>query len=52
MPGGPAFFVQKRVGKDGRLFNCHKFRTMTVPDGSMILCTVLGKKMEYAGEVI
>ena len=30
MPGGPAFFVQKRVGKDGRLFNCHKFRTMTV----------------------
>jgi len=30
MPGGPAFFVQKRVGKNGRLFDCHKFRTMTV----------------------
>ena len=30
MPGGPAFFVQKRVGKDGKLYNCHKFRTMTV----------------------
>ena len=30
MPGGPAFFVQKRIGKDGKLFKCHKFRTMTV----------------------
>ena len=30
MPGSPVFFVQDRVGMDGRLFPCHKFRTMQV----------------------
>lgn len=37
MPGGPTFFIQKRVGLNGVLFKCHKFRTMTVNhDGSSV----------------
>ena len=54
MPGGPAFFVQKRVGKDGKLFNCHKFRTMTVKhNGSTVSVagdsriTPLGAKLRH-----
>ena len=30
MPEGSVFFVQKRIGLGGELFNCHKFRTMVV----------------------
>lgn len=54
MPGGPAFFVQKRVGKDGRLFNCHKFRSMTMKhSGSTVSVagdsriTPLGAKLRH-----
>lgn len=27
---GPVFFVQKRIGKNGKLFNCIKFRSMSL----------------------
>lgn len=54
MPGGPVFFVQKRVGKDGKLFDCHKFRTMTVKhSGSTVSVagdsriTPLGAKLRH-----
>ena len=29
MPGD-VLFIQERVGKDGKLFQCHKFRSMTI----------------------
>ncbi|MBR4793323.1 MAG: sugar transferase [Bacteroidaceae bacterium] len=54
MPGGPIFFVQKRVGRKGRLFDCHKFRTMTVKhSGSTVSVagdsriTPLGAKLRH-----
>lgn len=42
MPDGPVFFIQKRVGKDGKLFSMCKLRTMSVNHG--------GSSVSVAGE--
>ena len=43
MPGGPAFFSQKRVGRNGRLFTMYKFRTMVNTTKSWSSISVAGE---------
>ena len=52
MPGGPAFFVQKRVGKGGKLFNCHKFRTMTVKHNGSTVSVAGDSRITHFGATL
>jgi undecaprenyl-phosphate galactose phosphotransferase len=49
LDGGPAFFKQLRVGKNGELFECYKFRSMRV-DAEAVLKQYLEKHPESAAE--
>lgn len=47
--GGPAFFIQPRVGKDGRVFDCYKLRTMVV-NAEEVLAKMCDEDPELAAE--
>jgi lipopolysaccharide/colanic/teichoic acid biosynthesis glycosyltransferase len=46
---GPVFFRQERVGRGGRLFRIHKFRTMHVTEGGPQITTALDTRVTRAG---
>lgn len=52
MPDGPVFFVQKRVGKNGKLFNCHKFRTMTTNHNGSSISVAGDSRITHLGSIL
>ena len=47
--GRPIFYSDKRMGRDGKLFSCIKFRTM-VPDSEVLLQQLLAEDAEMREE--
>ena len=46
---GPIFYIQKRVGKNYKLFRCIKFRTM-VDDADAVLASIMANSPELQSE--
>jgi Undecaprenyl-phosphate galactose phosphotransferase WbaP len=49
--GRPVFYADKRMGKDGKLFSCVKFRTM-VPDAEVLLQQMLAEDAQMRDEYL
>lgn len=47
--GRPIFYGHKRVGKDGKIFKCYKFRTMS-PDSDRLLADLLAISADARAE--
>jgi undecaprenyl-phosphate galactose phosphotransferase len=49
LSNGPIIYAHRRIGRDGKMFNCFKFRTM-VPDADKVLYDVLERSPELKAE--
>lgn len=50
---GPVFFKQKRTGLEGKVFNCYKFRSMTVNrEADSKTATIFDSRVTWIGRII
>lgn len=52
MPGGPVLFSQKRVGRDGKMFVLHKFRSMNMSHSGSPVSVAGEKRITPLGAVL